>query len=292
MIPRRLFLAGALAAPALAARPRRVVVAGGGLTEIVWAIGAQDCLVGVDSTSLFPAAARALPQVGYMRALGAEGVLSLRPDLIILVAEAGPPPVIAQLEAAGVKLLHVPPVHDAPALLHAIALIGEALDYPREAAALAEAVRADFDALATVTGKLARVRCLFLLSLGSGPLAAGRDTAADAMLGLAAGENVISAYAGYRPLSAESALLARPDAIVTTDIALANMGGPEAVAALPSLAMTPAARARRVIGFETLFLLGFGPRSAHAAWELAHALHPDAAMTPLPDRPWLRDPRG
>ncbi len=59
---------------------RRIVSVGGALTETLYALGAQGDLVGVDTTSLFPEAARALPSVGYARTLSAEGVLSLRPD--------------------------------------------------------------------------------------------------------------------------------------------------------------------------------------------------------------------
>ena len=59
-------------------------------------------LVGVDTTSLYPEAARRLPSVGYARSLSAEGVLSLRPTLIVASEDAGPPAVLRQLSAAGV----------------------------------------------------------------------------------------------------------------------------------------------------------------------------------------------
>ena len=79
-----------LVAAALPARAQaqRVVSVGSALTEIVYALGAEKMLVGVDTTSLYPAAARSLPQVGYMRALSAEGVLSLKPTLVIATTAA------------------------------------------------------------------------------------------------------------------------------------------------------------------------------------------------------------
>src|SRR5690606_11588009 len=85
----------------------RIVSVGGAATEIVYALEAGDKLVGTDTSSVFPEAATRLPQVGYQRTLSAEGVLSLKPTLVILSPEAGPPTAIEQLEHAGVKILRV-----------------------------------------------------------------------------------------------------------------------------------------------------------------------------------------
>lgn len=83
------------------AAPPRVVAVGGALTEIVHALDVGGQLVGIDTTSTWPAAATGrLPKVGYQRALSAEGVLSL----LLATTDAGPPAVIAQLRAAGVEV--------------------------------------------------------------------------------------------------------------------------------------------------------------------------------------------
>ena len=78
---RTLLLAPLLAAAAPA--PERILTLGGAVTETVFALGCGDRLVGTDLTSRYPQAAAALPKTGYLRALGAEGVLSLRPSLIL-----------------------------------------------------------------------------------------------------------------------------------------------------------------------------------------------------------------
>ena len=90
---------------AFADTPKRVVSVGGALTETVYALGAGELLVGSDTTSYYPEAAANSPKVGYQRALSAEGILSLSPDLVIMTDEAGPPPVLAQLNSAGVNML-------------------------------------------------------------------------------------------------------------------------------------------------------------------------------------------
>jgi ABC-type hemin transport system substrate-binding protein len=99
-----LFMTGQLFTMSAAAQEQRVVSVGGAITEIIYALGAEKKLVAVDTTSLHPKAALLLPKVGYMRTLSAEGVLSMRPSLVLATSEAGPPPVIAQLKSAGVKL--------------------------------------------------------------------------------------------------------------------------------------------------------------------------------------------
>ncbi len=63
--------------------PQRWVSAGGALSEWVSALGGESKLVGVDTTSQHPQSLRKLPSIGYQRSLSAEGILSLRPDILI-----------------------------------------------------------------------------------------------------------------------------------------------------------------------------------------------------------------
>lgn len=90
----------ALAGQALADPASRVVSLGGAVTEIVFALGEEDRLVARDTTSDHPAAAEELPDVGYIRALSAEGVLSVSPDLILAEEGAGPPEAVELLKRA------------------------------------------------------------------------------------------------------------------------------------------------------------------------------------------------
>ena len=73
------------------ADPARIVSIGGAITEILYALGFEDRLAGVDTTSLYPRRAlRDKPNVGYMRQLSAEGVLGLNPSLVLAVQGSGP----------------------------------------------------------------------------------------------------------------------------------------------------------------------------------------------------------
>lgn len=84
--------------------PQRWVSAGGALSEWVSALGGESKLVGVDTTSQHPESLKKLPSIGYQRSLSAEGILSLRPDILIGSEEMGPPPVIAQVRSAKVQV--------------------------------------------------------------------------------------------------------------------------------------------------------------------------------------------
>ncbi len=264
----------ALVQPTVAADARRIVSIGGSVTEIVYALGAAQRLAGVDSTSQYPEAARTLPNVGYMRALSAEGVLSLDPDLILTLDGSGPPPVLAVLEASSVPVVTIPDDPSPEGILAKIAAVGEALELEGEAQRLQADVKAALDAAladAAVASADGQKKVLFVLSPGDGkPVVAGQDTAADAIIRMAGGVNAVTGFTGYKPVSAEALIEAAPDAILTM-----NRHGDDSAAAmlaLPGLELTPAGRTKTVVAMDGLTLLGFGPRTAEAVRDLAQAL--------------------
>jgi iron complex transport system substrate-binding protein len=265
--------------------PARLVTVGGAVTEAVFALGAGERVIAVDSTSRFPAPATRLPQVGYLRALAPEGLLGLSPDLLLLSGEAGPPQVLAVLRAAGAPLAVVPDEAGIAGVTRKVEAIAAALGL--QGRTLARAVAGDWAALDAPVAALRPVRALFVLSAARGaPLVSGRGTHADAMLRAAGAVNVVASFQGYRPLSAEAAVELAPEAIIMMEHALAEAGGAEAVLRMPALAVTPAAAARRVLALDGSYLLNFGPRAAHARRDLAALLHPGSALPTLPPRPW------
>lgn len=274
--------AAAAALPANAQQPPRIVSVGSSITEIIYALGAEKLLVGVDTTSMYPEAARKLPQVGYMRALSAEGVLSLKPTLIIATTAAGPAGALDQLKATGIEIMILPDHYDYDSVVEKIAAIGKVTGKVAEADALITRGREAMTSLAAALAKAAdRPRVLFLLSMtGGAPQAAGRDTAAAGIIKLAGGTNAVDGYSGYRPLTPESVIASRADFVLVTRQTVEAMGGKQAILDQPSLNRTPAGKAGRIIEFDTLLLLGFGPRTPEAARELAMALHPDLARAP------------
>jgi iron complex transport system substrate-binding protein len=274
------FVAVLLALPGAAAATERIVSTSGAITEIVYALGAGDRLVAVDTTSVHPRSALALPKIGYMRALSSEGILSVRPTLVLAAVESGPPQVIDQLRAAGVRIAMVDDRHDAEGVGIKIRQVATALAMPEQGEQLARSVTGTFAALAnTMATVKERPRVLFVMSIGRGaPMAAGQNTAADAVIRLAGGENAIRGYTGYKPLSLEAATSAAPELVLAMAQTVEQAGGPDAFMKQLQLGATPAGRDNRLVALDGTYLLGFGPRAPMAVAELARALHPGLAL--------------
>jgi iron complex transport system substrate-binding protein len=280
---RRAFLCGALAivvgGPSAAAEPvpARIVAVGGAITEIVYALGLQSRLVGVDTTSLYPPEAlKEKPNVGYMRALSAEGILSLDPGLVLAEAGAGPPAVLKQMEDAGVRLVTIPEAPTPEGVIDKIKAVGRLLGAAMAAERLAADVERRFAAVTVARRAVTKpVRAIFVLTLQGGrPLVAGTGTAADGIIRLAGGTNAGADFQGYKPMTDEAIIAAAPDIVVM----MANAGAlpkPEKVFALPALEATPAGAGHRLIRADGLWLLGFGPRTPEAAGFLFKAFYPD-----------------
>lgn len=251
----------------------RVVVAGGGLTATLYALGVGDRIVAVDSSSRWPLAAGDKPQVGYMRALTAEGVLSMSPTLVLASEEAGPARVLRLIKAAGVPVRQLSAPRSAADVRKIIQALAGMFDCQARGTEVVGQLDAGLaQARATVAGYDRHPRVLFVLSADGQLLAAGRDTAAHAMIELAGGRNVTD-YEGYKPLTPEAAVVLAPDVILTGDHVIDAMGSRQALLDRPALALTPAGRNRRLVVMDSLRLLGFGPRLGETVAMLARHLH-------------------
>jgi len=273
----RLFLATLLCALPLAApAAERIVSAGGSVTETVFALGAGDLVVARDTTSSWPPEVEALPDVGYVRRLSPEGVLSVAPDLILAEEGAGPPETVQILGSAEVPFVTIPDATDAEGVAAKILAVGKALGRDAEAEALAARIRAEIEAVGARAARIERpARVLFVLSAEGGRLlASGTGTAAHAMIGLAGGENAAIGFEGYKPLTDEAVLAAAPDVVLMMEGRAAGHDG-AGVLAHPALAVTPAGRDGRLVEMDGLYLLGFGPRTAQAVADLHAALYPE-----------------
>ncbi len=260
--------------------PQRWVSAGGALSEWVTALGGESKLVGVDTTSQHPASLKALPSIGYQRQLSAEGILSLRPQILVGTEEMGPPPVLAQIRSAGVQVDMFSAQPDLPTLKGNLAHLGKLLGSEDQANALfavyeqALAQQKNWVAKAQATQKAPGV-LLLLGHAGGKPLIAGKDTAADWMLQQAGGRN-LATHVGYKPFSVESLAGLSPEVLVFADRALT---GDAARAALFKenriLASTPAAKSRRVFELDpTLLVGGLGPRLPQSLEKLSAGFYP------------------
>ncbi|MFJ2985942.1 MULTISPECIES: hemin ABC transporter substrate-binding protein [unclassified Pseudomonas] len=271
---------------ALAAElPQRWVSAGGALSEWISALGGEPRLVGVDTTSQHPESLKALPSIGYQRQLSAEGILSLRPDVLVGTEEMGPPPVLAQIRNAGVRVELFSSKAELAAVDENLKQLGTLLGSEQKAAQLAADYHQQLDALqaqikqAQANHKVPGV-LLLVGHAGAKPLIAGQGTAGDWLLRQAGARN-LAQHQGYKNFSNEALAALDPDVVVVSDRALI---GDQAVQALlkenPALATSRAARDKRLLSLDpTLLVGGLGPRLPVALQDLAAAFYPAAKVS-------------
>jgi iron complex transport system substrate-binding protein len=259
--------------------PTRIVSIGGAVTEILYALGLEDRIAGVDTTSVYPAEAlRDKPNVGYMRQLSAEGVLGLNPLLVFAMQGSGPKQTMDVLEAAKVPLILVPETFSEEGLIEKIRLVGHAMGKDVQAACLTAAVSHDLDQLRDLRARVTKpVRVMFVMSLLSGrAMAAGRNTAANEIINLAGAVNALDSHDGYKMISDEAIVAAKPDVVLSIQRSRDTLDA-DPIYTHPAFAMTPVAANKAFISMEGLYLLGFGPRTAAAARDLALKLYPSLA---------------
>lgn len=254
----------------------RIVSVGGAITEILYALGLQDRIVGIDSTSLYPPQALGeKPNVGYMRQLSAEGVLGLNPQLILAMEGSGPNETMDVVDAAKIPLVSFPETYSEQGLIDKIKLVAHVMDADARGTCLTNAVSADLTELKKLRDNVKQpARVMFVMSFLNGrAMVAGQKTAANEIIKMAGGINAVNAFDGYKPVNDEAIVAAKPDVILTMQRGREQLDA-QTVFANPSFAMTPAATKRSFVAMDGLYLLGFGPRTAAAARDLALALYP------------------
>lgn len=279
--------------PALAdsQQPSRWVSAGGALTEWVVTLGGQSHLVGIDTTSQHPESIKSLPSIGYQRQLSSEGILSLRPNVLVGTEEMGPPPVLEQLRAAGVKVEVFSAAAEVGALQGNLQKLGKLLGDEDQARQVADQYVRQLDSqhdwVARAQQQQTPPGVLLLVShAGAAPMVAGAGTVGDWLIKQAGGRN-LATHNGYKIFSAEAMTGLDPEVLVFTDRAQNGASSRDALMREnPLLAATQAVRNNRVLEVDpTLLVGGLGPRLPEAMKPLSRAFYPgdsslNAKVTP------------
>lgn len=262
---RVLALIAALPLLVQAAAPR-VVALGGDITEIIYALGAQETLVARDSTSLWPEQTQKLPDVGYLRQLNAEGILAMRPTQVLASAQAQPSLALKQVKESGVEVITVPGSNDIAVIDEKVRVVAQATGRIAAGETLRQRLRAE---VAGLPEQPLNKRILFILSNnGMSALAAGQQTGADAAIRAAGLQNAMQGFIRYQPLSQEGVIASQPDLVAISAAGIEALGGESALWQLPGLAQTPAGRARQLLVVDDMALLGFSVRTPAAIQQL------------------------
>lgn len=244
-----------LALPLAASANERIVSVGGDVTEIIYALGAQQQLIARDSTSLHPAAATELPDVGYMRQLSAEGILSLKPSLVIASELSQPSLTLKQIADSGTKVVMVPAQPALESIPLKINAVARALNKDAAGKELTERYQRQ---IAALPREPLPVKVLFVLSHGGmTAMAAGKNTPADVIIRAAGLTNAMPDVARYQPLSQEGVIASAPDLILVSTQGVKSLGSEAKVWELPGIALTPAGKNRRLLVVDDMAMLGF-----------------------------------
>ena len=254
----------------------RIVIAGGSLTEIVFALGAGDDVVGVDKTSSYPEKVKQLPQIGYWKLLNIEGVLSLRPTLFITLNDVEPDNVIEKVSESKVDVLALRRVPGTIELLYEnINKIASKLNKQEEGEKLINRIKAN---LADIQAKIAthpqKTKVLSLMSMSGSNSVAGKNTTIDALITIAGGEN-LATHNSFKSYTAESIIAINPEVIILNKYSIDQLGGLDKVNTIPGITETNAFKNNRITVIDDSYLFGIGPRVDEAAKLLFQSFYPE-----------------
>ena len=273
---------------ALPAAPRRIVSLVPSVTEILFALGAEDRLVGVTDFCDFPPEARRKPRVGGMVAPSLEAIVALRPDVVVLTSAGNRQETFDQLRRLRIPVYQVAPesIED---VLTAIVSLGELAGRAEAGLAMADGLRRRIEEVAARVAALARPRVLYVL--WPDPLMVpGRGALISELIRLAGGDSVTADVSeAYSRYSAEAAIAKSPQVIFLARHGSAQggpaTGDPMVREKWERFGNLPAIGTGRLHAVDGNLLHRYGPRMVDGLEMLARLTHPEAFGRPGPAPP-------
>jgi len=265
------------------AKDARYVVISPIYNEIIWALGAQNTVVGIDLSTTYPPEIKNVQTVGYHRALSAEGILSLHPTAIIHDNNIGPPQVVQQLQQLNIPMKTFTAKNDSfdgtKALIREIGAyfhkeqraeeLCKTLDDQR--AVSLEKVKQYTDHPRVAVIHFGRASNVYLV-VGKG--GGGDGGGVSQMVELAGGQMAVENSGMQRMESPEIIAQANPDVILLTNYGYDRLNGSlDQIKALPGVATSNAARNNHIYRIEENVLNYFGPRSGENIAKVAEIIH-------------------
>ena len=248
-----------------------IVVAGGSITEIIYFLNLQNKLVGVDITSNYPLKAKKLPSIGYIRNLSIEGLLSLKPNLILAEESIGPPIILKQLNKTSVEFRIIKNNYTLEGINEKFLCISKILDVEIKN-------NIDYKKFVNNVKKLKsfvknnnkekKDILLILMMKGTSPIIAGKNTSGHGFIKMIGQNNSMDKVSGWKPVSSEQILIANPNYIIVTKRALKDFTSIEKFLKLPGISSTKAAKNKNIFIKDGMSLLGYGPRTINVAKEI------------------------
>ena len=255
----------------------RIVALSGNISEVIWALGLGDNVVGRDISTTIEEA-EDVTLVTRAHDVSAEAVLSLNPTVVVADTDTGPPEALEQIRNVGVPVVVVEVPTEVAGIAERIAAVGDALGMADTAREVAASTTAAIDRVVAGTSGGERseqdpvVAFLYMRGQAGVYLMGGDGSGADSMIEAAGGVDAGSAIGldqAFTPITSEALVEAAPDIILMTTTGLEPVGGIDGLLGIPGIAQTPAGMERRVVTIEDGLLYGFGTRTPEALERLA-----------------------
>ncbi len=260
----------------------RIVCVSKQLTEMIFALGMGDKIVGTDLTSNYPPEQTGkLPKVGYHRLLSAEGIISLHPTIVVHDSNNAPKSALDQVRKAGIPVEYFPEAKDVDQAKQVLRDLGKAFGVEHRADSLCHYLDSTMAlALSIHHDTHPRVVVIHFGMVGMSYLIITKKNLASKMIEWAGGINPIDPGRGMAQLSPELVAEAKPDIILVTDYGFDHAGGIEGVKKLPGVALTPAAQNNRIYRIAEHDIVYFGPRTGDNVMKFEKLLYPDEKSSP------------
>lgn len=248
---------------------KKIVSLNGTITETLFALGIQDSIVGIDVTSTFPSETEKITNLGHISTIAVETILAVKPSHVLACSDELKPQLQAQLKKAKIEVVLFERELSLDGAKETIQSIATWAGKESEGKKLV----ADMDAdLKTLKSAAQKPKVLFIYARGAGSLmVAGEDTQLEKMIELAGGQNAVSGFSDFKPLTPEAVVAANPDIILMFESGAQSLNGKSGISAVPGVSMTNAGKNKRFVTMEGLLLSGFGPRTGKAISTLNHA---------------------
>ncbi len=258
----------------------RIVSVSKQLTEIIFAVGGDTALVGVDISSTWPPAAKKITTVGYHRALNPEGIISLNPTVVWNDGNWGPPATIEQLKKVGIPLRQFDGGNTIDSTKQLIRTIAGEFHNPRAGDSLCARLDAQMQRADSLRKTYAGEPPLKVLVIHFGQAAnqyfvLNHRGTQQQMLEWAGAINVADTAQKWKNLSAEVIAQSQPDVILATDYGFDLQGSVAKFKQLPGIALSPAAQHNRIYRIEEHDLVYLGPRTGENVYNLIRLIHGD-----------------
>lgn len=254
----------------------RIVCVSKQLNEIIFAVGGDTALVGIDISSTYPPETKRITTVGYHRALSGEGIISLNPTVVWHDGNIAPQQVIDQIKKVGIPMreFHGGSTIDSTKML--IMQVAKEFHNEKKGKELCDKLDADMAKLDSARQSYKDKPRVLIIHFGQAAnkyFVLSRRGIPEQMLEWAGAENAADSTQKWKDLSPEVIAMAQPDVILATDFGYDLQGSLEKFKQLPGISLSPAAKNNRIYRIEEHDLVYFGPRTGENVMEIMHLVH-------------------